>query len=65
MTHGGYLESGLGLAFPAHRDTWYGPPYSQLVWWLPVYEIEADNGMAFHPHYWDTPLKNSLSAPGR
>jgi hypothetical protein len=61
MTHDGYLESGLGLAFPAHRDTWYGPPYCQLVWWLPVYEIEADNGMAFYPHYWDQPLKNSSS----
>ncbi len=58
-THSDYLKSGLGLRFPAHRDTWYGPPYCQLVWWLPVYEIEANNGMAFHPHYWDTPLKNS------
>lgn len=59
MTCGGYLESGLGLAFPPHRDTWYGPPYCQIVWWLPVYEIEADNGMAFFPDYWDRPLKNS------
>ncbi len=59
MTHGSYLESGLGLRFPAHRDTWYGPPYCQYIWWLPVYEIEADNGMAFYPHYWDKALKNS------
>jgi hypothetical protein len=59
MTHSEYLNAGLGLAFHPHRDTWYGSPPCQLVWWMPVYEIDGDNGMAFHPHYWDTPIKNS------
>ena len=31
----------------------------QLNWWLPVYEITPDNAMAFHPHYWERPIKNS------
>ena len=61
MTHSDYLTSGMGLRFHPHRDTWYGPPPCQLVWWMPVYEIESDNGMAFHPRYWDTAVKNSSS----
>jgi len=58
-TSDGYLTSGLAYAFKPHRDTWYSPPQCQLNWWLPVYEVESDNVMAFHPHYWETPVKNS------
>ena len=58
-TSDGYLTSGLGYAFKPHRDTWYSTPRCQLNWWLPVYEIETENCMAFHTHYWDHPLKNS------
>ena len=61
MTHDGYLSSGLGTVFPPHRDTWYSPPQCQLVWWFPIYEIEASNAMAFHPNYWDVPVENSSS----
>ncbi|PHS17447.1 MAG: hypothetical protein COA78_03105 [Blastopirellula sp.] len=59
VTSDGYLTSGLGYAFKPHRDTWYSPPMSQLNWWLPVFDIESENCMAFHPHYWDRPIKNS------
>jgi hypothetical protein len=31
----------------------------QLNWWLPVYPVESDNVMAFHPAYWDKPVQNS------
>jgi hypothetical protein len=54
-----YLTSGLAYAFKPHRDTWYSTPQCQLNWWLPVYEVQAENCMAFHTHYWDQPLKNS------
>ena len=54
-----YLTTGLAYAFKPHRDTWYSTPQCQLNWWLPVYDIEPDNCMAFHTHYWDNPLKNS------
>ena len=54
-----YLTSGLAYAFKPHRDTWYSPPQCQLNWWLPVYEIQSENCMAFHTQYWDRPLKNS------
>lgn len=59
VTSHNYLTSGLGYAFKPHRDTWYSPPQCQLNWWLPVYDIQTENAMAFHTHYWDRPLKNS------
>ena len=59
MAHGDYLRAGLALQFHPHRDTWFSAPYQQLNWWLPVYEIESENSMAFHPRYFDTPVRNS------
>ena len=54
-----YLTSGLAYAFKPHRDTWYSPPLCQLNWWLPVFPVQSENVMAFHPRYWKTPVKNS------
>ena len=59
VTSDGYLTSGLGYAFKPHRDTWYSSPMCQLNWWLPIYETTPENTMAFHPRYWDLPIKNS------
>jgi hypothetical protein len=59
MAHGDYLNAGLAYQFHAHRDTWFSAPHQQLNWWLPVYEVEAENSMAFHPQYFDTPIRNS------
>jgi hypothetical protein len=57
-THGGYLTSGLAYAFHPHRDTWYSAPFCQINWWMPVYEIEPDNALAFHPRYWREAIRN-------
>jgi hypothetical protein len=54
-----YLSSGIAYAFHPHRDTWYSAPFSQVNWWMPVYDVSADNIMAFHPKYWDTAVRNS------
>lgn len=62
MAHGEYLNAGLALQFHPHRDTWFSAPHQQLNWWLPVYAIEAENSMAFHPHYFDTPIANSSAS---
>jgi hypothetical protein len=61
VTHGGYLTSGVGYAHHPHRDTWYSAPMCQLNWWLPIYEIESESSMAFHPRYWSQPVRNSSS----
>ena len=53
-----YLTSGIAYAFHPHRDTWYSAPMCQINWWLPIYEVEAGNVMAFHPHYYSRPVNN-------
>jgi hypothetical protein len=59
MTHGDYLTAGLAYAFHPHRDTWFSAPPCQLNWWIPVYGIQPENTMAFHPRYWSQPVRNS------
>lgn len=59
MAHGTYLNAGLAYQFHPHRDTWFSAPQQQLNWWLPVYAIESENSMAFHPLYFDRPVRNS------
>jgi hypothetical protein len=57
-TDAGYLTTGISYAFHPHRDTWYSAPFCQINWWLPVYEIQPENVMAFHPRYWSDPVRN-------
>ncbi len=57
-TSNNYLNAGVAYPLHPHRDSWYASPLSQLNWWLPVYEIESESSFAFHPHYWDKPIKN-------
>lgn len=56
-----YLTTGIALAFPPHRDTWYAAPFCQINWWMPIYDITSENGMAFYPYYFDKPIKNNSS----
>lgn len=60
-TSDNYLTSGIAYAFHPHRDTWYSAPFCQLNWWFPIYEVDSDNVMAFHPRYWSQPVKNGSS----
>jgi hypothetical protein len=32
-------------------------PFSQLNWWIPIYPVVPGNGMAFHPQYWNNPVR--------
>ncbi len=56
-----YLKAGVAYQLHPHRDTWYSAPLAQLNWWLPIYEVTADNAMAFHPRYFDQGVKNGSS----
>jgi hypothetical protein len=58
-TSNDYLTTGIAFAFHPHRDTWYSAPHCQLNWWLPIFPISEDNGLAFHPKYHHNPVKNS------
>jgi hypothetical protein len=57
-----YLTTGIAYAFHPHRDTWYSAPMCQINWWIPIYEIEASNAMAFHPQYFGKPVPNASAA---
>ena len=58
---GDYLKSGIAYAFHPHRDTWYSAPMCQINWWMPIYEINSENCMALHPHYFGRAIKNGSS----
>jgi hypothetical protein len=57
-TSNGYLTTGIAYAFHPHRDTWYSAPMCQVNWWMPIYDIEAGNAMAFHPEYFGRGVRN-------
>jgi Putative esterase len=57
-TSDGYLTTGIAYAWHPHRDTWYSAPLAQLNYWMPVYDVSADNAMAFHPEYFDRAIAN-------
>jgi hypothetical protein len=58
---GNYLKSGIAYAFHPHRDTWYSAPMCQINWWMPIYELNSENCMALHPHYFGREIKNGSS----
>lgn len=58
---GNYLKSGIAYAFHPHRDTWYSAPLCQINWWMPIYDLNSENCMALHPHYFDRAIKNGSS----
>jgi hypothetical protein len=58
-TSDNYLTAGIAYAWHPHRDTWYSAPACQVNFWMPVYDLESENAMAFHPRYWSQPVKNS------
>jgi ectoine hydroxylase-related dioxygenase (phytanoyl-CoA dioxygenase family) len=57
-TSNDYLTSGISYAFHPHRDCWYSAPFCQVNWWIPVFEVVPENVMAFHPKYFDQPVRN-------
>ena len=61
VTSDAYLTSGVGYAHHAHRDTWYSAPMTQVNWWIPIYPMESESSMAFHPQYWHRAIKNGSS----
>ena len=58
---GDYLKSGIAYAFHPHRDTWYSAPMCQINWWMPIYDLNSENCMALHPHYFDRAIRNGSS----
>lgn len=58
-THGDYLTAGVGYAYRPHRDTWYAGSISQVNWWVPIYDLKAEQSLIFYPSYFARPVRNS------
>lgn len=50
------LAEGNGLV--PHRDTWHAAPFCQINWWIPIYDMVAENCMLFLPRYWNRAVRN-------
>lgn len=59
VTHGGYLEAGVGYAYKPHRDLWYACPQSQINWWTPIREITERRAMVIFPRLFDKAVQNN------
>jgi len=59
VPHSGYLTAGVSYAYKAHRDQWYGGPWQQLNYWMPVWPVTTENAMVMYPLRWDRPCENS------
>ena len=59
VTSGDYLTSDI-TDVPPHRDTGYSVC---LNWWLPIYDIEPENALAFYPRYWSQPVNSAVKPP--
>jgi hypothetical protein len=57
-----YLTTGIAYAHHPHRDTWYSAPPCQLNWWMPLWDYEAEQGIAFHPEYFGRGIANSSAS---
>ena len=57
-TSDGYLTTGIAYAWHPHRDTWYSAPSTQINVWLPVFDVRADNTVAFHPAHFAKNVEN-------
>ena len=61
MANSDYLATGPARPFHPHRDTWYAAPRMQINWWLPVFDMPAETGIAFFPEFWGNPIANTSS----
>lgn len=44
-----------------HRDTWGSNVHSQINWWAPIYELEAERTIAIYPDYWNKAIANTTA----
>lgn len=58
----GHLNPKARAAYGAHRDTWYANPQCQINFWIPIYDIEAQEGFDIYPRYFAEPVKNGSAA---
>lgn len=53
-----FLTTGIAYAWHPHRDSWYSAPATQVNYWIPVYDLMAENTIAFHTMYFSKVVEN-------
>lgn len=56
---GAHMVPAAAPAYAAHRDTWYANPGSQINWWIPLFDLPAEQSFGFYPRDFDRPVANS------
>jgi hypothetical protein len=59
VTSDKFLQSGIGLNLPAHRDTWWSAPMQQIQFWGPLFPMSRYSSMEFYPYYHRMPMPNT------
>ena len=59
VTSNRYLQSGIGLNLPPHRDTWWSAPIQQIQFWGPLFPMSRYSSMEFYPYYHRRPMANT------
>jgi phytanoyl-CoA dioxygenase PhyH len=59
VTSDAYLQSGIGLNLPPHRDTWWSAPFQQIQFWGPLFPMSRHSAMDFYPYYHRMPMPNT------
>jgi hypothetical protein len=59
VTSDAFLQSGVGLNLPPHRDTWWSAPLQQIQFWGPIFPMSRYSSMEFYPYYHRMPLANT------
>lgn len=58
LWHGGHEIAAAAKAYAAHRDTWFANPQAQVNWWMPVYDVRAEQTFAIYEDYFRRPIAN-------
>lgn len=59
VTSNKFLQSGIGLNLPPHRDTWWSAPVQQIQFWGPLFPMSRHCSMEFFPYYHRMPMPNT------
>ncbi|MBU0551973.1 hypothetical protein KKF91_17705 [Myxococcota bacterium] len=58
VAHDGHLNPRAAPVYYPHRDTWYGHPDALITWWIPLFDLRAEETFVFYPSAFDRPVPN-------
>lgn len=59
VMNNGHLNKGSGLAYSAHRDTWFGNPQAQVNFWMALHDVTPEQSFTFYPGLFNRAVPNA------